>query len=649
MKLTKVTIHKYKSFSSEQNFDVEDDITVLVGKNESGKTAILESIAKTNYFQEDKEFKFDETHDYPRSKLRMEIGESKLKPLAVTCTYKIDETILNEIEECLGKGTFIQKEFSVTTKYTPGRHVALIGKINMEKFINYHIPNLNKPLVIHLSNIKNQLELETLKNKLSNDEYKHAIDSLKEYFENKYVWNNPIQEYVYRIFLEPNIPKFLYYDEYYAISSEISIEKLNGGQMEKSKEKTAKAFIDLAKIDINKSINVKGDYEKHRSELDAAQLDTSNRFFKYWKTGKELKIFLDIKKNDETGEHILHIRVKHKEEGTLSLDSRSKGFKWFFSFFVWFTKIQEDKNSNYILLFDEPGLHLHASAQADFLRFLEDLSVEQGYQIIYTTHSPFMISPEKLNRVRTVVKTDEVSVISDSIQEKDNDTLVPLQAALGYDIAQNLFISQNNLLVEGLADLFVLKGISAVLRKKSRAYLNEDISIIPVGGSSRAVAFISLLRGSKLESNVVSLLDSRGVDKSGKDKLENLVANKVINKNQVQYYDHYLGDNYNEADLEDLFDKSDYVKLFNLAFKDTYPEIEQRKLNSRIKSIILQINDLIPEKCFDHCAPAQELYKTWNDASCYSETTLDNFEKVFKGVNKAFSKSRPNNKKQIDN
>lgn len=63
MKLIDVTIHKYKSFEQEQNFEVQNDAAILVGMNESGKTSVLESIAKTNYFQSDKKFKFNLTHD----------------------------------------------------------------------------------------------------------------------------------------------------------------------------------------------------------------------------------------------------------------------------------------------------------------------------------------------------------------------------------------------------------------------------------------------------------------------------------------------------------------------------------------------------------------------------------------------------------
>ena len=120
-------------------------------------------------------------------------------------------------------------------------------------------------------------------------------------------------------------------------------------------------------------------------------------------------------------------------------------------------KIQEKRDTTYILLLDEPGLNLHAKAQNDLLKFIFDLS--NDYQIIYTTHSPFMIETDKLNKVRTVFEKKDGTTILDSVQEKDPNTLFPLQAALGYDLAQNLFVSKKNLLVEGISDLTYLLSL----------------------------------------------------------------------------------------------------------------------------------------------------------------------------------------------
>ena len=87
MKLTNVTIHKYKSYDQSQSFPIDNDITIIVGKNESGKTAILEAIAKTNYFSDDGEFKFNPTHDYPRKEKRNTTNLGKLEMLFLALTY----------------------------------------------------------------------------------------------------------------------------------------------------------------------------------------------------------------------------------------------------------------------------------------------------------------------------------------------------------------------------------------------------------------------------------------------------------------------------------------------------------------------------------------------------------------------------------
>ena len=311
---------------------------------------------------------------------------------------------------------------------------------------------------------------------------------------------------------------------------------------------------------------------------------------------------------------------------SLPLKNRSKGFNWFFSFLVWFKKIQEDIDSNYILLLDEPGLNLHASAQHDLLQFLEDLS--KDYQIIYTTHSPFMIPSNRLNRVRTILETENGSKISDSIQEKDPNTLFPLQAALGYDIAQNLFISKKNLLVEGVSDLIFLTAISGILESESKTCLKSDITIVPTGGLEKVATFISLLRGSQLE--IACLLDSYA-DPAGGAKMEKMIADKMIQKNKVHFFDEFI-DNQNKADIEDLFTKEEYLNLFNAAFQE-YPDISVTELDSKYEQIIIQINKCLGKQGFNHYRPAIQLVKEGKGKDFFSPSTLDRFEKVFKLIN----------------
>lgn len=650
MKLKKVTVHKYKSFENDQTFDIQDDVTILVGMNESGKTAVLESIAKTNYFQNDKKFKFSKTHDYPRRE-KKKMDKSGIMPKAITCVYSIDEEIAKSIDSIVGRNVFSINELSITTKYDNDDSWNNIDA-DFSKFVENKTKELgiySKALIDKIVKINNKEELDAVIKEYKDEGIIAGLEKLKPYFENTWKWANPIQEYIARVILKPAIPKFLYYDEYYALPSRIVIENLENEEIEEAEFKTAKALLELADLNAEDILEATS-FEDYVAELEATEAIISDELFKYWSTNNNLSIEFKIEAKEDIEkrtiinnnrheeildvkivEHILDIRVKNQRARvSLPLKNRSKGFNWFFSFLVWFKKIQEDKNSQYILLLDEPGLNLHASAQNDMLKFIEDLS--DNYQVLYTTHSPFSIPSDKLERVRTILETESGSIISDSIQEKDPNTLFPLQAALGYDIAQNLFISNKNLLVEGVSDLIFLTALSAILETESRSFLRNDITIVPTGGLEKVATFISLLRGSKLQ--IACLLDSF-TDQKGKAKLDKMIALKIIHKSKIRFFDEFIEDG-NEADLEDLFVKKDYLKLFNSAYSE-HDDISEAELDTNLPTIIKQINKKINKERFNHYRPANELLKLGVDKSFFSNETLDKFEKVIVEVNKLFN------------
>ena len=528
---------------------------------------------------------------------------------------------------------------SVSTKYSNNRTWNGL-RVDLSKFVSHQTKKLgvsSKTLDDKLSQIKTSDEFHNVLNEYKDEKNIEALREVEKYFVNEWGWDNPIEEYVARQYLEPNLPKFLYYDEYYSLPSRISIEKMQEGDIEDEEMKTAKALFELADINIDELINAE-DFEDFISELEATEAAITDILFKYWKTNRNLNIEFKIDKVEKTVapnnrqivEHILDIRVKNQRARvSLPLRNRSKGFNWFFSFLVWFKKIQEDNTSSYILLLDEPGLNLHASAQKDLLEFIEDLT--KNYQIIYTTHSPFMIPSEKLHRIRTILETENGSKISDSLQEKDPNTLFPLQAALGYDIAQNLFISKKNLLVEGVSDLIFLQILSSILECKNRDSLRAAITIVPVGGLDKVSTFISLLRGSELET--VCLLDSF-IDSKGKQKVDDLVKQKIIKARHIRFYHEFI-EGMNKADLEDLFEKNEYLILFNQAFSE-YEDIKIDDLNPDINNIIIQINQHLGIDRFNHYRPANELSKLPNKENFLSAATLGRFESMFREINKLF-------------
>jgi predicted ATP-dependent endonuclease of OLD family len=635
MKLISVTIDKFKCIESAQTFDVNDGITILVGMNESGKTSVLESVAKTRYFQEDENFKFNLVYDYPR-KWKKNVDKSGENPVAVVCTYELEDEDVARIENDLGKNVVTSRRITRTVRYDNSVTISMI-EIDKKRVIENSLKKANAfsdSLCEKLEKVNSSQELSNVISDYSDETKIEGIKTLQKFFKSPNdKWGSQFEWYVYNKFISPFFPKFLYYDEYYALPSRISLEKINNNTSGISEEeKTAKALIELADIDVQELVH-STNFESFKAELEATQENISDVLFKYWKTNKNLRIAFDIDKVEETNrngtqivEHVLDIRVRNKGV-SLPLKNRSKGFNWFFSFLVWFKKIQEDKNSKYILLLDEPGLNLHASAQKDLLEFIEDLS--KDYQIIYTTHSPFMIPSDHLDRVRTVLETDKGSIISNSIQEKDPNTLFPLQAALGYDIAQNLFISPKNLLVEGVSDLMYLQVMSNVLLSLGREGLKEDITIVPVGGLDKVATFISLLRGQELQ--IACLLDTF-TDAKGKAKVEDLIVGKIIQKNKIKFFDEFV-DDYKQADIEDMFTKNDYLKIYNAANKK---DVKVSDLKGSIKPIIIQLNDFLGVSRFNHYTPANTLVQMGVSSDYFDPQTLDNFENVFKTINKLF-------------
>lgn len=637
MKLVKVKIYKYKCIQEAQTVEIDPKITTIVGMNESGKTSFLSAIAKTNYFDEkDGDFKFDAVHDYPRNELIDFEDDEENDGQIVSCTYAIPTDLIEKINNEIGVPVFSVTQFTHNSNYR-NPIITISGLKADDRALLAHIGKsyqFSEETQKAISELKSIGQASALKKNDGDIDFEAFIADVAKYTNNSQKWND-LSNYVYQTYLRPAIPKFWYFDDYYPLTGKININQMAHQKGATERDKTARALFELARID-PKDIIVAQDneYERFVALLEASANKITKEVFKYWKSNENLNIDFKIQSiSNAQGqqEKYLDIRVKSQRHNiTLSLDRRSKGFNWFFSFIIWFSRIQADKKSDYVLLLDEPGLNLHASAQADLLRFINDLS--EKHQIIYTTHSPFMVESEHLNRVRTCLETDSGSVISDSIQEKDPNTLFPLQAALGYDIAQNLFISKKNLLVEGPTDLIYLTFFSSLLQEENRTSLREDITIVPVGGLDKVTTFISLLRGSKL--GVACLLDTFA-DQKGRQKVQDLISQKIIKEKHIRFFDEFVAGAI-VADIEDLFEKSEYLQYFNLAFSGEYSEVKVSDLDHSVQTTLKQINKVIGRDRFNHYRPANKLIQMGPKAKDFSKDTLDRFEHIFIELNKLF-------------
>lgn len=286
-----------------------------------------------------------------------------------------------------------------------------------------------------------------------------------------------------------------------------------------------------------------------------------------------------------------------------------------------------------ILLLDEPGLYLHARSQSDLLRHLEH---DFDNQIIYTTHSPFMVPTHQLHWVRTVNIAEEVGTTVSNDPSGDARTLFPLQAALGYDLAQSLFVGPNNLVVEGITDFWILSAVSARLTEQGKTGLDERLTITPAGGAQKVHYMVALLTSERLK--VLVLLDD---ERDAKATRDDLVKGKLIRSDSVVFISEAFEAAPAEADIEDLLDPEVYENLVRESYAR---ELKGKKLalNSRIPRIARRIEAAFDDLSmpFHKTRPARLfLQKMATDpSSVMSADSEARFERLFRSVNGSLEK-----------
>ncbi|MBA2713342.1 MAG: ATP-binding protein, partial [Rubrobacteraceae bacterium] len=377
-----------------------------------------------------------------------------------------------------------------------------------------------------------------------------------------------------RRLLIPRLPRFLYFGEYSRLPGRFSIPFLQGTPEEQfdTGERTALALLRLAGVDSEEFAET--EYEARRAALEAAANEITDEVFEFWSQNDSLRVDFDAdftappepaNPTNKTAP-FLDIRIwNDRHRVSLNFSERSTGFVWFFSFLAYFSEFRSSQES-LILLLDEPGMGLHAAAQGDLLRFIDERLAPE-HQVIYTTHSPFMVNPTHLHRSRTVEDKDgEGTKISKEVLSVSRDTLFPLQASLGYHLAQTLFVGEDNLIVEGPSDYLYLEIVSNYLRDKGRTALDSRWVIVPAGGVDKIPTFIALL-GTQL--NITVLLDGAP---GGNQRINSMVARGILERNKVLLLTQITSGT--EADIEDLFDAGFYLEILkgagvaNLRVKD---------------------------------------------------------------------------------
>lgn len=643
MKLKSLRIQNYKCILDSTEFSISD-VTCLVGKNESGKSAILQALYKLNPLESDKT-SFNYLDEYPRNELSEYEQIKEENPANVlTAEWELDKNDADYLEEMFGVFPLKSKSFSVKKGYDNTKYYTI--EVDEKKILEYHLKQLSEDdkNLMEVSKIHTLTELRSqLENiKELSETQKSVLDNLKATYKEPKISKNIISQ------LSSLMPKFVYFPDYEKMAGKIAINtlqaKVTNNQLSFS-EKIFLALLDLAGTTFQE-IQSLGTLEHLIARLEGISNRLTKEIFKYWSQNKNLKVifrFDNARPQDPSpfnSGYIFLTRIENLRHGvTVSFDERSSGFIWFFSFLVWFSQAKKNYGDKLYLLLDEPGLNLHAKAQADLLKYFSD-KLKPNFQILYTTHSPFMIDSENLFEARTVedvVVNEEVigTKVGDKVLSTDSDTLFPLQAALGYEITQTLFVGKHTLLVEGPSDLIYINWFSNQLKQSNRIYLNPKWTISPSGGIDKISSFVTLFGGNKLHIAVLS--DYHDGDKK---KVRNLRESDLLKKGHIFTADIFAEQD--EADIEDLIGRSNYVTLINECYSLTDKnKLPEKKPTKTPKRVVQEVDDhfrLLTDgtPMFDHFTPS--VFLTENSKAIKSKmpelnNALNRFEKLFKELN----------------
>ena len=251
--------------------------------------------------------------------------------------------------------------------------------------------------------------------------------------------------------------------------------------------------------------------DRRATLLNSASLDISQQFSAWWSQRRhKIRYHAD-------GDHFrIWIADDRRPDVEIELEARSKGFQWFFSFYLVFLAESGGGHKDAILLLDEPGLHLHPTAQQELIAFFEKLS--ETSQLAYTSHSPFLIDDQHLQRVRPVTEDPTGhSRVTAETWPQDRETIFPLYAAAGYAMIRGLFQHRKNVLVEGMTDYYYLHALSQQCARTNRPALPDDVYIVACDGTKYVGFFASLFLSDEVRP--VVLLDGDDAGRARRDAL----------------------------------------------------------------------------------------------------------------------------------
>ncbi|MGV4796259.1 AAA family ATPase [Rhizobium sp. F40D2] len=655
MELKSARVQNFRSVEDSGNFTLEH-LTCLVGKNEAGKTAILQALAGINPHPATP-FDYELERDYPKRYLARYAERHGGDDAEVVSTiWELDEREVRELKAEFGPDSITADTVTISRKYErsgPNWRLPIDEAAAISHLISQC--GFSAPERSQVGNPSNSRDLVAKLTELAaNPKHKALLDVVSAY---------PLKSIVSkaRQILERHLPQFMYFSNYDRMNAVVHLPILKAyadneelfNREDLRGDRLFWEFLEYSGVTLSDILSTTT-FESFNAKLQAASNVLTEEILEYWTQNQDIEIRVSVNEglSDDpapfnagaVGRARIY-NLLHKADTSFS--ERSAGFTWFFSFLIKFDRVKKDATGKVFLLLDEPGLTLHGLAQADLLRYFTE-KLAPHHQIIYSTHSPFMVPHDNLMASRIVEdlvnvdargrRTPTGTTVREDVLKADKDSIFPLQGALGYSLTQSLFVGKHTVLVEGPGDILYLQALSSELTRRGRTGLDVRWVMCPAGGIDKIQSFVLLFAGNNLD--VIALSD---YTKKDRNKLEALRNSDIIKKGGVLSIANFVDQE--EADIEDLFEPDVFCRIVNGAYglvgaqaldakKLLEADQETERLVKKAEAYFRLLPDSVP--VFNHFTPAQWLLQNADALGQKDEATtktLDRAENLIKVLN----------------
>lgn len=598
MQLLSFRIRKYRHIDDSGDVEINDALTCIVGKNQSGKTALLKALYKFNPFSPSP---YDLRREWPRGKR----NERDEKQVVCEVKFKLANDEVEELAKLVDQGTLTKTvvitknyagEFEFNFPYSPNLFPESVHPSDIDAECA-SLPNVNAEAGPEFIEKAAQLleEARRLAKEGRFEELGRLGASHKPLLTAKFTNSQPqhghqtnfVNEYAAGLasisrklgtaltmhqraleYLVKKIPTFVYMDEYKSFSGRQNLATLKQKLKSKNEqlsegEETFQMILKLSGLNLDQLVEQGASDDeavKHDRQID---LDDAARTLTKSVAGRwgQQKYRVEFRCDGQL--FFTDIEETDKDIGMIPLEEQSKGFQWFFSFDLHLMHDSQGTFEGCILLLDEPGLHLHPGGQSDLLARLDAYSEKN--LTIYSTHLPFLIDLREPSRIKIIKQVDNAAAVSNdfaltSEADNKNSERLTLQAALGMKANQSYLVSQKNLVVEGVHDSWIITELSNVLERSNEPGLDDDIQISAAHSASAAVPLATFMIGQDLQ--VVALFDS---DEEGRTHEEILRTKWLTHYKDVTSGTLLLGFAVNSTadpfEIEDLFPDDYYTRM----------------------------------------------------------------------------------------